>query len=263
MCLYYFENGALQPTLYINYLAYDETNGYTLNSVFGNIQSVTINIDQEMDNSCDLNDIIRINDNRFAFISTLTNKLYVLVFLFDLYADDQNLIIRIYLFHFDGYTIYSNLRLFLFKDFIGFNYCYGTKENCAFKILNYANTTDYEIIDDFLLKLDAVNPLDLKTNIAIENNIFEYELTGIKIISIPNKENTRLSILRIKDLNEIKKNDILKSSLIIFTYIGNETITNGDYIIEFAPIVSENSDKFNSNANVYHWGENNILVLNL
>ena len=48
--------------------------------------------------------------------------------------------------------------------FIGFNYCYGTKENCAFKILNYANTTDYEIIDDFLLKLDTVNPLDLKTN---------------------------------------------------------------------------------------------------
>ena len=156
--------------------------------------------------------------------------------LFDLYNNDKSIIIRKYILDLEGYNVYSNLRLFLFKNFLGFSNCYS-ELNCSFKMLNYANTTDYEKIDDFLTKLDIFNPLNFGTNIEIENNIFDFELTDIKIISIPDKEKTRLSMVKTQNLEEIKNNDLLNKSLIIFSYIGNKEITNGDYIIEFAPIV--------------------------
>ena len=54
----------------------------------------------------------------------------------------------------NGYEVHSSLRAFIFRNFIGFNYCYGEEENCAFEIIGYANTIDYERIEDFLTKLD-------------------------------------------------------------------------------------------------------------
>ena len=256
-CVYiFFENNAVKPLFYVKYLTYNETNGYQLNSALENAQSLILYIPEDVDNNCDLNDIIKINDNRIAYISTKNDKQNVILLLIDLFNNDKNVVIRKYIISLDGNEMYSNLRIFLFKNFIGFSYCYGIKENCGFRILNYANTTDYEKIDDFLLKLDIINPLVLKTNIELENNLFDYKFTGIKIISIPNKENTRLSIIKTKNLEEIKNNDILKKSLIIFSYIGNETITNDNYIIEFAPIVSEKSyEEFNSIPQVLFWGE--------
>ena len=262
-CAYiFFENNEIKPLFLIKNLTYDETNGYKLNSALENAQYLILNLQEDVENNCDLNDIIKINDNRIAFISTKSDKQNIILLLIDLFNNYKNFIIRKYIINLDGYEMYSNLRLFLFKNFIGFSNCYGTKENCGFRILNYANTTDYEKIDDFLLNLDIVNPLDLKTNIEIENNLFDYKYTGIKIISIPNKENTRLSIIRTKNLEEINKNDILKKSLIIFSYIGNETIKNGDYIIEFAPIVSEKTyEEFNSIPEVLIYGKSDDAEL--
>ena len=96
----------------------------------------------------------------------------------------------------------------------------------------------------------------MRRNIEIENNLFDYDLTGIKIISIPNQEKTRLSMVKSNNLEEIQKDDILANSSIIFSYIGNKEITNGDYIIEFAPIVSEKRtyEEFNNNTELFILG---------
>ena len=248
----YYENNDQKPILILYSLTYDEKNGYKLNIPI----SIYLNLEENLISNCDLNDIIKIHDNRFSLVSALLNKKSVAIFLFDLYNNDKTLTLRQYIFNLNGYDIYSNLRLFVFRNFLGFSNCYGTKENCAFRILNYGNTTDFEKIEDFLLQLDLVNPLNLWNNIEIENNLFDYELTGIKIISIPDNEKTGLSIIRTRNLKEIEANDTIKNSLIIFSYIANKTITNGDYMIEFAPIVSEKSyEEFNKKANVYIFGE--------
>ena len=256
-CVYaFYENNEVVPIITINYITYDTTNGFQFHFPNPDYGFITIDADINSDNSCDLNDLIKLREDRFMLISAFKNKKYFLILLFDLFNNDANIVLRKYIFNLNGYNIYTNLRLFMYRNFVGFSYCYGDEKACGFRILNYGNTTDYEKIDDFLNKLYIINPLNLRTNIEIENNLFDYELTGIKIISIPNQEKTRLSMIKTSNLEEITIDDNLKKSSIIFSYIGNKEITNGDYKIEFAPIVSEKSyEDFNSRAQVFFLGE--------
>ena len=141
----------------------------------------------------------------------------------------------------------KNLRLFLFRNFIGFSYCYGNDDCCSYRILNYGNTTDYDKIDDILQNLDLINPLNLNDNIYIENNIFGYKFVGTKIISIPDKELTGLLLTKRKEKSIILENDILINEQIVFSYISNTVITEGDYFIEFAAVIGEiDYETFNS-----------------
>ena len=250
LCAYmFFRNEYTKPILIVTYLTY-ESNKYEFKFPISNHNTILLNFPQNADNSCDLNDLIKINNNRFALVSASSDKKGIILYLFDLYNNDNNLKIRVYCLSLNGYKVHSSLRAFIFRNFIGFNYCYGEEKNCAFEIIGYANTIDYERIEDFLTKLDTINPLNLWTNIEIENNLFDYILTGVKIISIPDNEKTRLSIRTLNDFEEIKTNDLLINDSIIFSYIANETIKNGDYLIEFAPIVSEKSyEEFNQKPN--------------
>ena len=256
-CAYfYYRNNYKKPFVLVNSLIHDNENDYSLKSPIEDIYSIYLSVEENTDNSCDLNDLIKINENRFASISSLEDKKRVLIYLFDLYNNDKSIIIRKYKLDLEGRDIYSNLRLFLFRNYLGFNYCYGNKENCAFRILSYANTTDYNIVNDFLMKLSDVNPLNFRTNILIENNLFGYDFNGTIIISLPEFEKTGISIAKSINLEEIKVGDILRSTL-IFSYVGNKTITEGNYIVKFAPMVSERSyEEFNSKSEIYIMGNN-------
>ena len=260
LCAYvHYQNDANNPLVLISSLNYDNINGYSLNYLY----NIFLRVPEYTNNECDFNDLMEINEDRFVLISAFKDKQSVLLFLFDLYNNDESIIIRKYILNLEGYTIYSNLRLFLFRNYVGFSFCFGEKENCGFKVLSYANTTDYDLIDDFLVKLDEVNPLHLKRKIIIENNLFGYGLTGIKIISIPDNEKTGLSIAKSNNLEEIKTDDILRRSSIIFSYIGNKTIIEDNYIIIFAPVVSEGSfEEFNSKSAVHIMGNSTVSQKN-
>jgi len=207
-----------------------------------------------LDSNYDLNDIIRINEKRFVFISTSIDKENNIILLFDLYNDNKSLMMRKYLLNLEGKKISSNLRLFLFMGFICFNSCYKKeKEQCSFNILSYGNTTDYNKVNDFLMKLDlnqTYNPLNLEEKIVIENNLFGYEYVGTIILSVPNKVETGLFIMNSQNKKEIRINDTLYYNSIFFSYIANSTIIEGDYIIEFVPIVNEKSSLLDEYSNL-------------
>ena len=210
---------------------------------------------EDLDNNFDLNDIIRINSSRFAFISTTLNRIKNIIFLFDLYNDNNSIMMRIYSLNLEGKKTSSNLRLFLFLGFIGFSSCYKKeKEHCSFSILSYGNTKDYSKVDNFLMKLDLnqkYNPLNLEENIVIENNLFGYEYVGTIILSVPDKNETGLLIMNSQNKKEIRINDILYHNSIIFSYVANNSILEGDYIIEFVPIVNEKSSFLDKNSNLH------------
>ena len=241
------------PKLFISTL-YKNNNEYILNNFHKEDKYLSME-SEALNSNCDMNDLIKIHDNRFAFISTNKNNKKLVLFLIDLFNNDESVILRKYIIEPEGYNINSNLRLFLFRNFIGFSY--RTNEYCSFRILNYANSTDYKKIDDFLMKLEIYRSLDLSSNIQIENNIFDYKFIGIKIISMPDKIDTGLSIIEDFNQTEVKYNDIILQNVsIIFSYIGNKTIKEGNYLIEFAPIVSEKSyEEFNSRSTRYSGGE--------
>ena len=56
---------------------------------------------------------------------------------------------------------------------------------------------------------------------------------------------------------EIRINDILYHNSIIFNYMGNNTIIEGEYLIEFTPIVNEKSLLLNKHSNL-----NKIIGIN-
>ena len=235
----YFLNDAKRPKLMIKYFYEDNENGKSLKNLLKNIISIKLDGDEELNNNCDKSDILRLNENRFTFISSLLTNDNFLILLLDLYNNDKSLAVRKFIFNLDGYNMNRNLRLFNFRNFIGFSYCYGDKVSCCYRILNYGNTTDYEKVEDLLNNLDSINPLNLANNIHIENNLFGYKFIGTKIISIPDKDLTGLLLTKNKNKSEIVENDILINDSIIISYISNKTITEGDYIIEFAAVVGE------------------------
>ena len=116
-----------------------------------------------------------------------------------------DLSIRKYILKTDGYDMGSNLRFFLFRNFIGISYCYGDKQKCLYRILNYGNTIDFEIDNNLYNNLTSINPLNLANKITIENNIFNYKFIGIKIISIPDKDFTGLQLTKKMIILKLRK----------------------------------------------------------
>ena len=253
ICAYiFFPNSGTKPKFTIqNFVREKSTKNSYLSYIINLIELSEV---EDLDNNCDLNDIIRINSSRFAFISTTINRIKNIILLFDLYNDNNSLMMRIYSLNLEGKKTSSNLRLFLFLGFIGFSSCYKKeKEQCSFSILSYGNTKDYSKVDDFLMKLDLnqnYNPLNLEENIAIENNLFGYEYVGTKIISVPDKNETGLFIMNFQNKKEIRINDTLYHNSIIFSYVANNTIIEGDYIIEFLTIVNEKSSSLDKYSNL-------------
>ena len=110
-------------------------------------------------------------------------------------------------------------------------------------VFSYPNSTDiyFDVIDSVCNNNSFTfdnNIYNLWDNIIIENNIFGYKLSKIKILNIPDPN--KISILSVNTNLTISINDVLTSSekeikLILETkYFNQQT-----YIIEFAGIVSE------------------------
>ena len=78
----FFQNEDQKPLLIITYLTYDsDNNEYKINFPFSYLYFKSSN---ESDNNCNLNDLIKIHDNRFSLLSTSLDKKSIIVYLFDL-----------------------------------------------------------------------------------------------------------------------------------------------------------------------------------
>ena len=225
-----------------------ETNKMDNFNSFGQIvlSEVALNSDTS------LNDIIKVNDHKLCVVSASPGNNILYIIIFNLYDEDSKLMINYYtinIFELYKFLLYSELRIFLYRDFIsfGFNYCYNTLE-CnsdsetffsSLIILNYPNNTDdnLEVIEYLSfsgLDISELN-FDLLAGLIIENNIFGYIISGTKIIDI--SEGLLLYYMSndtviLKDYI-IPKEDFFKISLC------NPEILGKTYRIEYAGIVKE------------------------
>ena len=246
----YFINGKKKVILSLKNIYFDSSDVKSDN-VISEFDSKTIDIGG-LNNEYDKNDLLRISDYKFCLISTFESDSENLLFLlFGLYNSDKTLYMRRYEISLNGNTVNKNLKLFLYKNFIGYSNTIKISDTVylSFKILNYANSTDFSQ-EDFLLNLDEINPLNLTDYICIENNIFNYKFASILITRVPSKELTGLLITD-QFLNENIFNDteIDLNTSILFNYIGNISVTEGEYYLEFIPIIYSNDlDIFDSNS---------------
>ena len=141
------------------------------------------------------NEAIVINSKKIIIISKYENNNGLLIQIIELFnkIEDEYKSINIRYYEFslidNKIEIINRFYIFLFKGLIGL-YFYNNKNSYpSFILFCYANSEDPEQIDDLINKMDNYTII-FKNYINIENNIFGYEIKGIKVISIPNSEDS-------------------------------------------------------------------------
>ena len=197
-----------------------------------------------------LNDIIKINDNRYCFISSSDGRQQLYIYLFDLYNEDKNMKLRIFKSNINDYKMVKEFSSVIFNGYLVFtstvidknqnNYFNDDICNSILMIFGYPNAIDNEIdISLFLMDMENYNNENnlyntLMENMNIENNIFGYEkVDKIKIISYPE------DILFYKEENILLTNgDFIEDNYKI--YQNTNTIKNNNYYsIEYQYMVKE------------------------
>ena len=205
-----------------------------------------------------LNDLIKISDNKLGFF-TSQNYETLFINLISIFNNNgiNNIKIRYYSienYRLLNYKLSSDIKGFIFNDFIilGFSYC--TVANCInedkykyasqIMIIGYPNKDDenFDIINYLLSDNDNSIEnitLDFSKNVTIDNNIFGFVYDGIKIQSIKSNgyiylvSYTSNNIINNITNNIINKNDNMKIEF------ENKIYNKSECLLEYSIIVTE------------------------
>ena len=234
---------------------------------FKNIKQILINEDNKFKfskGSYKKNSLCKINDNKFAILikdfskdtSSTTYNSLLQIYIFSIYNNDQNINMRRYSINFELYNTLGtdDVRGYTLGNYfgviLGLTYSRQTTNNyrASFMTFGYVNATVQEKYDTKLKYNNTNSKIILKEYInEIENNIFGYELVGVKIISLPNEEDSGF-FMNGNTNEKIKKDDILDINATLYFILSNNFKTD-IYSIVFAGVVSEPSyEKMNELA---------------
>jgi len=209
-----------------------------------------------------LNDLIKINDNRFAFIADKSDNTTFYISIFDLYENYSKMKIRIYQPNINKYKYILEFATVIYNDYyLVFSSTVIDSSSSDFDqyfsilmifgyvkgIDNLNNTIDISPYFKDIQGYNSDNNLIMKLaeNVTIDNNIFGYKVEKIKLISIPEQicfyysedETTKLT-----NENELNKEYILKQNKNIskmddlytleYQFIVEEPESYADYIIQ-------------------------------
>ena len=202
-----------------------------------------------------LNDIIKINDNKICICSTSQNKEILYLLILNLFDDVSTIMINYYaieIYKLYSHKIYYDMRLFLYNDYITFGFSHCNRDQCirqsdyeedsdlhysSFIIFNYPNGTDTNLdLLDYLsnAQKDTNNfTINLSNNIIIENNIFGYQIMGIKILDIIGDLDIKYS----KNKTTISKNSIVLKDDTIQIFLPKHNYESKNSTIEYSGIV--------------------------
>ena len=177
----------------------------------------------------ELNDFIKINNNRLAYIGKSDTSILSII-LFDLYNNEQNMKIRIFYFDLIKHTIKSDFECFTYNNYLSLTLS-AEKDSqiySLFLIFGYVNGTD-KIID---------------TRKYIDNNIFGYEIIKdkIKLLYLPES----IKFFNNNTNHPIESGDILENN---YKLKINGDFTNNDNYLEYQIMIIEAEyDLLNNNA---------------
>ena len=184
-----------------------------------------------------LNDIVKMNDNKIAFSSTLESKETFYIILVNFFGEKKYKI-RYYdipIFPLYNYKIFSELRINNYNNFVAFASSFCRNQICnkdsenftALMIFSYPNSSDITFsLDEYLfnnnISIESIEIIiNLKNQLVLENNIFGYILSCIIISESGEGSDFKLYSSKNKS-NEIKKNYTLENDEnIILKYIGD------------------------------------------
>jgi len=267
---FYLYSNSEQPDLKIKNLTYSEKeNKYLLLDVINTNVNLDINYYySDSDYFVDYYgfDLFKISEKKFGVFNIIYNNMFVLA-LCEFYGKDDNsnnLIIRYYKIPYLLYNIKSplNPKGFIFQNHLGIsliNYIdnkpliiiFGIdNDNESYSIVNITNINNLN--NNFSLNY-IINATNYMNNIKINNNIFGYEIFGMKIITLTGESsgikyyiNSNLG----KDNKMIKENDIININDEIIIDYSNSTIKieEENYLVMSLFFGDSEYDKYNSFA---------------
>ena len=213
----------------------------------------------EFQNDIKKNDLIKIHNKRFSYISSSIENSTLHILLFDLYNNDKNMKTRVYkinMYNYYNYKLSFEFSTILFNNYLVFSStAFSDSIDNYFSILiifGFVNGTD-NIIDISSYFIEDDNSIynrdnlinKLKENIIIDNNIFGYEIADkIKLINIP-QEIIFYNIESNGNKIQLTNNDILNINY-IFNQNENLEKNNEYYTMEYQSIIQEpDYEKFN------------------
>ena len=206
------------------------------------------------------NDLCKMNDNQFAVLVKEFNSNdwfseeeiednlspILIIFIFTIYNNNQNINYRKYSIDFELYNkhIIYDIRGYNIGDFFGVilgltlekNNVYNSRTN--FLTFGYMNSTEQDEEYDTSFKYNN-NPRILISDYIheIENNLFGYEFKGVKIFSLPKEEDAGYFVIK-RNSKKINVNDILDIDTEL-KFILNNNFKTDIYSIIFASIANE------------------------
>ena len=243
----HFEN------VYPKILIYNMENNQFINMFEMNFEYIISSY--EFNNEPLLNDLIKINDNRFSLISASHDKTQLYITLFDLYNNDLNIKIRFYkidLFNLYKYVIFNDLTSIIYNNLLTVSMSTCNTAQCNYDdknfftsllIFGFVNGSNNNIDNStYVANPENNNSDDIYINFPnstrIDNNIFGYQiLQFIKIISIPYEINLYYINNGDKKQVNIGDNNIPSDKLVISTktdIIKNNSVYYIEYQIQYS-----------------------------
>jgi len=197
------------------------------------------------------NSLVKINTEKFALLvnnfkysnSDLNSEM--VIFILNIYDSNTKINVRHYIIDFalynslvDGKIIGYNLNGF-FGALIELT-SPGNKElkRASFFTFGYVNSTiDINPLEGNNILIEKKEKIKLINYFgSIENNLFGYDFSVIKVISVPDEKNC--GYFRSNIDNKLRKGDLLSNNIEI-EFVMSETAKTGNYSIVFAPILKE------------------------
>ena len=219
-----------------------------------------------------LNDIIKIREDKIAFLSTLTNKETLYITILNLYGD-RKIKIRYYsvkLYAFYHYKILLDLKLIKYKSILGIGMSFCQNIICSndydehysgLILISYPNCTDYDFFLDKYISDNNINmtdiEIDLKNQINIDNNIFGCIFSIMVVNKISNCDNYKLYSSKYANKEIIDNTNLEEDEKIKIIYTGSQNLyTTVDCSIQYYFIVKEPELDIYNNYTEDHEGEN-------
>ena len=252
--LYYESNIALA-------IQFKEYKNGEISDYFNSKSKIQINIDGF--NYCvKLNDMIKIENSKFCFLSLSTDNVVMKIIILSNYSEEK-IKIRYYLIQMKNYYLYSfanEFMLSLYNDMIalaGISAVDGESSYGSITIFCYPNSTDF-IINLADNSNNITNPvIKFYEKCKIENNIFGHIFKGIQIINFSNG----LKLIRDDNKKEISENTLIPNNTNVELFLTKEIANlQKNARMEYAMVLTEPEyEKYNqytSNIDIDYCKEN-------
>ena len=220
--------------LYILKHLYDENQ-------FTTLQAITIIVEYKEGVDVKHSDIVILSENKVAFVALKWHGRAVNIYILDYIDNYNNIIFNKFHINFYEQKIINkeqNSLFFRYKDLLGLHF-ENIEGEYGFILFGYFNSTDPKQIYD--IKKDGLNyVINLGSYLTLQSNVFGYKKKCIRIVEVPNLNQSGIYLISNETKNMIKTDNCLNfNTEIKLNFAYNGIIKKGNYSFKFCGVLEE------------------------